>query len=93
MTRYNSAFAVPSGFAVATRTATKGKTTLAQEPAAKSAKAAPGRVRQAPAAMPRIVRREQGSENVPLVFPRSMLGGVDRQLFVCRVCVRGADQG
>ncbi len=52
MTRYNSAFAVPSGFAVATRTATKGKTTSAQEPAAKSAKAAPGRVRQAPAPTP-----------------------------------------
>ena len=50
MTRYKSAFAVPSGFAVATRTATKGKTTSAQEPAVKNARAATGgmgRARQA----------------------------------------------
>lgn len=49
MTRYTSAFAVPSGFAVSTRTAAKG-TTSAQEPSAKAAKAATGaggRARQA----------------------------------------------
>ncbi len=37
MTRFQSAFAVPSGFAVATRTAAKGATS-AQEPASKASK-------------------------------------------------------
>ena len=53
MTHYRSAFAVASGFAVATRTATKGKTTSAQDTSLKAAKAANGglaRARQASAA-------------------------------------------